>query len=102
MAYSIRITWSAVVLASVLLAGCADEAYYRRAGETQTLKCDKANTVAPWLIVLPFGAVVTAGEVTRFGECKSRLEEAGYVRVEKDPAAIPAPDRSRPAPEPQK
>lgn len=101
MTYSIRVTWSAVALAGVLLAGCAQEAYYRKLGETQTLKCDKVNTAVPWLIFAPFGAVVTAGEVTRFGDCKSRLEEAGYVRVEKDPAAIPAPDRSRPVPEPQ-
>ena len=91
-----------VVFAGVLMAGCAEEAYYRKLGETQTLKCDKVNTVTPWLIIGPFGAAVTAGEVTRFADCKSRLEEAGYSRVEKDPAAILAPDRSRPAPEPQK
>lgn len=90
-----------VALTGVLLAGCADAAYYRKPGETQTLKCDKANTAVPWLIFAPLGAVVTAGEVTRFGDCKTRLEEAGYVRAEKDPAAILAPDRSRPAPEPQ-
>lgn len=92
-----------VMLVGVLLTGCADEAYYRKPGETQTLKCDKSNTALLWapILTFPFAAIVTAGEISRFGGCKSDLEQAGYVRVEKDPAAIPAPDRSRPAPEPQ-
>ena len=77
-----------VALATLLLSGClsVQEAFYRKPGDTQTLKCDRMH--APQLDI--WSGLASLSEGSRYANCKTRLEAAGYVRVEKDPAAIPA------------
>lgn len=82
------------VLALVALSGCvsAQEAYYRRPRDPQTLKCDRTLVVVPDLLHAP----VAIQEGYRYADCKTRLEGAGYVRVEPDPAALFADEAVRP------
>jgi|SRR3990167_4962674 len=78
-----------MMLAALVLSGClsVQEAHYRKPGETQTLKCDRMQA-SPALDI--WSGLGSLSEGARYADCKTRLEAAGYVRVEKDPAALPA------------
>lgn len=75
--------WIVLFVLTSTLPGCmsAQEAFYRKPGETQTVKCNRLNVV-----VVDIWSGVNEG--SRYADCKSRLEEAGYVRVGPDPQAI--------------